>query len=61
MNACPICKQQNRCTANASCWCMTVPIAREALAAIPKEKEGEVCICQACAQKYAQQSVTRRL
>ncbi|RYF31143.1 MAG: hypothetical protein EOO23_03440 [Comamonadaceae bacterium] len=51
--ACPLCGQPNQCAVAAglpaqSCWCMARVIAPEALAAVPAEQRGRVCICPAC-------------
>ncbi|MBW2402766.1 MAG: cysteine-rich CWC family protein, partial [Deltaproteobacteria bacterium] len=32
-----------------SCWCMTATMSANALAAIPVEAQGKVCICARCA------------
>lgn len=58
MTNCPICAQLNGCTASTDCWCMTMPITQEALSDVPEEAKGEVCICQACAEKYAKKEPT---
>ncbi|PTT39429.1 hypothetical protein DBR23_11165 [Acidovorax sp. HMWF018] len=52
-SACPLCGQPNQCAIAAglpaeSCWCMTQTIDPAALAALPQEARGKVCICAAC-------------
>ncbi|MFN9473599.1 cysteine-rich CWC family protein [Acidovorax sp.] len=52
---CPLCGQANQCAMAAgqapeTCWCMATPVAPEALAQIPVEARGKVCICPLCAQ-----------
>ena len=52
-SACPLCGQANECAIAAgrpaeSCWCMTQAIDPAALAALPQEARGKVCICAAC-------------
>nr|WP_144733134.1 cysteine-rich CWC family protein [Extensimonas perlucida] len=51
---CPCCGRHNQCAQAArtdaqDCWCMTASIAPEALAAVPAEQRGQVCLCPACA------------
>ncbi|MDH4283086.1 MAG: cysteine-rich CWC family protein [Myxococcales bacterium] len=51
---CPLCGQANECAIAAgrdaeSCWCMNVIIDTAALASIPPEARGKVCICVRCA------------
>ncbi|RYF38448.1 MAG: hypothetical protein EOO27_50795 [Comamonadaceae bacterium] len=58
--ACPLCGQPNQCAIAAglpaqSCWCMARVIAPEALAAVPTEQRGRVCICPACGSSGTQQ------
>lgn len=53
---CPLCGQPNQCAivsglAPESCWCMTTPVSREALARIAPEQRGKACICAHCAQE----------
>jgi hypothetical protein len=36
-----------------SCWCMTASMDPKALASIPAEAQGKVCICQRCASPAA--------
>ena len=52
-SVCPLCGQSNECAIAAgrpaeSCWCMTQAINPAALAALPQEGRGKVCICAAC-------------
>ena len=52
-SVCPLCGQSNECAIAAgrpaeSCWCMTQAIDPAALAALPQEAPGKVCICAAC-------------
>ena len=52
-SVCPLCGQSNECAIAAgrpaeSCWCMTQAIDPAALAALPHEARGKVCICAAC-------------
>jgi len=51
---CPLCGEANECAVAAgrdpeSCWCMTATMSASALAAIPAEAQGKVCICTRCA------------
>lgn len=51
---CPLCGRANECAvANdrppESCWCMTAAMDPTALASIPPEAQGKVCICARCA------------
>jgi len=51
---CPICGDPNDCAIVAgrdpeSCWCMSATMSPRALAAIPDELQGKVCICVRCA------------
>ena len=50
---CPLCGQPNQCAIAAgqpaqSCWCMQRTIPAAALAALPADRRGTVCICPAC-------------
>jgi hypothetical protein len=51
---CPLCGEANECAVAAgrdpeSCWCMTVTMSPTAIAAIPAEAQGKICICARCA------------
>jgi len=51
---CPLCGRTNECAVAAgkppeSCWCMTASMDPRALASIPPEAQGKVCICARCA------------
>lgn len=51
---CPLCGDANECAVAGgrdpeSCWCMTATMSPSALAAIPAEAQGKVCICSRCA------------
>ena len=51
---CPLCGRPNECAVAAgqnaeSCWCMTATMSPSALAAIPPDAQGKVCICARCA------------
>ncbi|HET6417601.1 MAG TPA: cysteine-rich CWC family protein [Polyangiales bacterium] len=51
---CPLCGEPNECAIVAgrdpeSCWCMSATMSPRALAAIPDELQGKVCICARCA------------
>lgn len=51
---CPLCGDANRCAVAAgqdaeSCWCMSVTMNPDVLAAIPPKARGRVCICARCA------------
>lgn len=53
---CPICGDPNDCAIVAgrdpeSCWCMSATMSSRALAAIPDELQGKVCICARCANE----------
>jgi len=55
---CPLCGQENECAmakgdSPESCWCMTASMDPKALASIPAEVQGKVCICQRCASPAA--------
>lgn len=52
--SCPLCGRANRCAVAADndpsrCWCMTATMDLGALARIPAEAQGTVCICARCA------------
>ncbi|WP_461465864.1 cysteine-rich CWC family protein [Melaminivora sp.] len=52
---CPLCQQPNACAMAAGlpaqhCWCMTAPVAREALQRIAPQQRGQACICPHCAR-----------
>ena len=51
---CPLCGEANECAMAAgrspeTCWCMTESMDPDALASIPPEAQGKVCICARCA------------
>lgn len=51
---CPLCGAENQCAMAggrdpSSCWCMSATMDADALAAIPKDAQGRVCICAKCA------------
>jgi hypothetical protein len=51
---CPLCGEANQCAmANGqrpeSCWCMSASMDAKAIASIPPETQGKVCICARCA------------
>lgn len=50
---CPLCGGANDCAIAAgrppeTCWCMTAAIDPDAIASIPPEAQGRVCICARC-------------
>ena len=52
--SCPLCGEANECAMAAgrdpeSCWCMNAVMDPAALASIPAEAQGKVCICPRCA------------
>jgi len=53
---CPLCGKANECAVAAgrdpdSCWCMTATMSPAAIASIPAEAQGKVCICAECARE----------
>jgi len=53
---CPICGGPNDCgmaAVKSECWCASVKISPEALALVPEEAKGKVCICAKCASVLA--------
>lgn len=52
---CPLCGYSNRCsladprTATHPCWCFSVSIDPERLAALPDELRDKACLCPRCA------------
>jgi hypothetical protein len=51
---CPLCGKPNDCAVAAgqdaeACWCMTATMSSSALASIPPEAQGKICICAQCA------------
>lgn len=55
---CPLCGGPNACAIAAgrdaeTCWCMTVVVDPDAIARIPAEAQGKVCICERCARGAA--------
>jgi hypothetical protein len=56
---CPLCGGPNDCGVAAGkneCWCFTAKISAEALAALPDEARGRVCICANCAKSASRGS-----
>ncbi|WP_426151866.1 cysteine-rich CWC family protein [Pseudomonas sp. DC3000-4b1] len=52
-STCPVCGSSNQCAliegqANP-CWCFSVTVAEEALAALPESERGQTCLCPRCA------------
>jgi Cysteine-rich CWC len=53
---CPLCGGPNDCgvaQGKDQCWCFTANISPEALAPLPEEARGKICICARCAQRGA--------
>jgi hypothetical protein len=53
-SVCPVCGEPNQCAMAADpgasdCWCFTAQLSDQALAAVPEEARGLVCICPRCA------------
>jgi hypothetical protein len=52
---CPLCGAFNQCvpaqaaTFDVDCWCRSVTINTEVLAAIPSEQLNKACLCPRCA------------
>ena len=51
---CAICGEPNDCAMAeqrplTECWCATATIDPAALARVPEEKRGKVCLCPSCA------------
>jgi len=51
---CPVCGDSNQCAMASGkpvseCWCISVTIAPQALAAIPAPAVGKYCLCPKCA------------
>lgn len=58
---CPLCGELNQCAVVAgrdpeSCWCMSATMSASALAAVPQEAQGKVCICERCASGTASEA-----
>jgi hypothetical protein len=50
---CPLCGNANDCGAAAGkgdCWCWSAVIPDEAIARVPEDLRGKICVCQRCAQ-----------
>ena len=50
---CPLCGESNECGAAAGkgvCWCWSAVVPAEAIARVPDDMRGTVCICARCAQ-----------
>ena len=50
---CPLCGEANECGAAAgkgNCWCWSADVPAEAIARVPEEMRGAICICEKCAQ-----------
>ena len=53
-DVCPVCGGPNECGGAAGtdqCWCSTVTIPHEALAAVPADAWHRICICRRCTQR----------
>jgi Cysteine-rich CWC len=57
---CPLCGNSNQCAmevekttgiAQPPCWCASLTIGEDLLAAIPEDSRGLACICSACAHR----------
>jgi Cysteine-rich CWC len=55
---CPLCGQINQCAMEiekstgikqAACWCVGMDFSADLIASVPKEAQGQACICAACA------------
>ncbi|WP_196160358.1 cysteine-rich CWC family protein [Reinekea sp. G2M2-21] len=51
MTTCPLCQQENHCTANEQCWCFQTDIPTELVAQVPPAAKNKACICRACVEK----------
>ncbi len=51
---CPLCQQQNQCgiAAEHACWCTKVKVPSELTQQVPASLKNNVCICQACIEKF---------
>jgi len=59
---CPLCGEPNGCGAAAGkgvCGCWSALVSAEAIARVPEDMRGTVCICERCAQ--AVDSVSRNI
>jgi hypothetical protein len=53
---CPLCGGPNDCgmaAGKSECWCFEAKISAEALAQVPEEAKGKVCVCRKCAKERA--------
>ncbi len=53
-DVCPVCGGPNECggaMGKDECWCSTVTMPHEALAAVPADARARICICPRCAQR----------
>jgi hypothetical protein len=65
-SVCPLCGQPNQCamaqregdSAPVPCWCTNVVFTAELLQRIPEAARNKACVCQACAVRAADQSIS---
>jgi len=53
-DVCPVCGGPNECggaMGKNQCWCSTVEISIDALAAVPTDARKRICMCPRCAQQ----------
>ena len=58
---CPLCGEGNECALvegrdGATCWCVADVFPTSLLEQVSNVARGQVCICEACARKHAEQS-----
>lgn len=52
---CPLCGQDNHCTADHSCWCMDKKVPKALITQAEKHAQGPIdkrCICQNCIDQF---------
>ena len=50
---CPLCGEPNECgvaAGKSTCWCWSAEVPAEALARVPEELRGKICVCEKCAR-----------
>lgn len=51
MKKCPICGNDNGCTHDVNCWCMSFEFKQKTKDYLDKNYKGSTCVCKDCVDK----------
>ncbi|WP_223588071.1 cysteine-rich CWC family protein [Neobacillus bataviensis] len=49
---CPLCREENKCTKDANCWCNNEEFPNEIFETVPAKSIRKDCICQKCLRNF---------